>query len=272
VHDYPDEVIFNSNIFVPSTTRKDVATTRGFVKFYSFEELDIIVKFVKQEFEIFAISEVKGNLLLVDYPADCILPILYASKYKNYFVFVSRAMSDDLHGISKLEKVPIFENVTNLLQCMIKALLYLHSLHLVHSDIKTENIVQDKISGNYMLIDFDTLELENEDGIVHTCQGTTGMFSLQRLQHHTSSISDDIWSLSVVIYEYITKNATLWNKLEDFKPRTQTRAVKNMKHATKNWSRDQRKKIIPLFLKMNEYNNYKRITIDELNVEIKKFV
>jgi serine/threonine protein kinase len=266
---YPDEIVYKSNTYLPST-RKKIKTMRGFVKFYSYLELKLIFKLIKPAYKHFAILEAKGNLLLMDYPTDYILPVIHASQYGENFTFVSIVMGQDLRETSNLERrkniKPKFENIMQLFTCMVKGLYYLDSLHLVYSDLKLENIVKDEES--YRIIDFDSLKVANESGIVNTYFGTPGMKSLQRLHQDISSISHDIWSLSIVIYEYITKATSPWNKIGDFTQKLQKRAVKNIRFATKHWIKSQRRKIIRLFLRMNEYDDKKRITIGELMQEI----
>jgi serine/threonine protein kinase len=273
-NDYPDEIVYNSNTYMPNTTKKKIKTMRGFVKFYSHleseSESELIFKLIRPAYKHFAILEAKGNLLLMDYPTDYILPVIHASQHGKFFIFISIAMGQDLCFISDLEKQekikPDFENIMQLFTCMVKALYYLDGLHLVYSDLKLENIVKDEES--YRIIDFDSLKVANEDGKVGTYFGTPGMKSLQRLRKDISSISHDIWSLSIVIYEYITKATSPWNKIPDFTQKVQKRTVKNIRFATKHWTKSQRRKIIRLFLRMNEYEDKKRITIGELMQEI----
>ncbi len=273
-HEYPDNIIFESHPYVPSTSRKNVKTTRGFVTFYSYLDNHLAVKFIKLEFADFAVSELKGNLLLIDPPTNCILPVIYALQSKHYFLLISKAMSTDLYELLKTEKIqqikPSFDNIMKLIKCMVKALLYLNDLNLVHNDIKPENIVKDEKSGNYMLIDFDSLELANANGLVFTNLGTIGLRSLERLKNPISSNSDDIWSLSVVVYEYITQSSGLWNTMEDFTSNTQNIALKRIKTALKKCSNLQVNEIVELFLKMNEYDYSKRIKILDLHTQVCK--
>ena len=269
-NDYPDEIVYKSNTYVPNNTKKKIKTIRGFVKFYSYLESELIFKLIRPAYKHFAILEAKGNLLLMDYPTDYILPVIHASQHGKFFIFVSIAMGQDLCDISNFEKQqkmkPNFDNIMQLFTCMVKALYYLDGLHLVYSDLKLENIVKDEES--YRIIDFDSLKVANESGKVSTYFGTTGMKSLQRLHQDISSISHDIWSLSIVMYEYITKATSPWNKIPDFTQKVQKRVVKNIRFATKDWTKSQRRKIIRLFLRMNEYDDKKRITIGELMQEI----
>lgn len=255
----PESILFKNEIYKPHTKRKDVSIGNGYVTFYKCHKKVLAVKLIQIHYIDSAQRELIATLKLIDYPQDVIVPVIHACRNKEFFIFISIGMSCDLHDIRKKERknniYASYENVIHLIQCITKALVYLNGLNLVHNDIKLENIVFD--GTNYMLIDFDTLNF--------TSGGTIGIRSLQRLYRETLDTKDDIWSLSVVVYEYITKRTSLWNIVDDFKSKTQKKAIKNIQYATQNWSHSQIKFICKLFFKMNQYNRKDRISIFELD-------
>ncbi len=158
---------------------------------------------------------------------------------------------------------------------MTKALQYLKNQKLVHNDIKVENIVFDHVSGMYALIDFEGLEKQPSDVSYHRYRtvGTRGTKSFQRLSNIRGQISDDMWSLSIVLFECILDEASLWNSSRDFKPRNQRIAMKYLRVQTIKWlwTPKQINFIINLFRKMNAYKTHDRMTVDELDQCISTF-
>ncbi len=255
---YPKSIIFRNNKYKPDITKKNINTRVGYVTFYGYHGHLLAVK-ITQEIE-FAQRELIANLKLIHYPTDVIVPIIHASRQGNDFILISIGMSSDLYDIKEIERelqiVVSYETILHLIRCISKALFYLDSMQLIHNDIKLENIVFN--TKNYMLIDFDAMD-KSHDG------GTEGMQSLQKLQQKELSIKDDIWSLSIVVYEYVTKRSSPWMHDYDFKQKTQTQAKKNIKYATRySWTKQQTKFICLLFLKMNQYETKERISLSEL--------
>ncbi len=264
-----EKITFNKRQYLPNDFKKDIpgGCKGSFVKFYKHDnEFQLAVKFIPLTFYLRAQRELLTNLKLIDYPSDYILPIIHASKNNFYFVLISIAKFIDLFDHIKYNKVfkikSCYQNIKHLIYCLSKALFYLQSLNLAHNDIKIENIVLDEHLKQFFLIDFDQTNNIYE---TNKAEGTSGILSLQRLENDKiSSISNDIWSVSVVVYEYLTTCKSLWSFKKDFTLKTQKRAVKNLKHATKDWERKDRKNLINIFLRMNEYEYEKRITLDEL--------
>ncbi len=266
---YPDEIIFNKNVFLPNGKKKDIVTNFACVKFYKHLKIGLAVKFIPSNEVRKVYDEVVANLRLIDPPLNYFVPIMHVSNYNNYFVIISMGMKYDICDKIEFDKKtntkPQYDDILHILKCILNALHHLNSLHLVYNDLKTENIVFDKKSNSYKLIDFESITKFNEIPIhKETVVGTDGTMSLQRLQKQVSSISDDIWSLSIVLFEYITKKQSPWLHIKDFKSRTLKKAIKNIKYETQHWTKIQQKNILQLFLKMNMYLKEERISLYDL--------
>lgn len=253
---------------------KNIITNGGFIHFYNNydSDLHLAVKFRSPKYHEVALREVCISKELQHDPEnDFLLPILHASatKSKTYIMLISKAIGLDLYEYAKnrLKKTkkfqPSYEETILLLQCITKALLRLHALNLVYSDIKHENIVTDA-NGKFYLIDFDSMAKGNENGKVFNTFGTIGLISLERLCGKGASISDDIWCLSIVLYEFITNEQCNYNEKCDFTAQRHLRHLHLISQKTLHWTKFQRRKIKNLFTKMNEHDSQKRIQISNL--------
>ncbi len=264
--DFPCTIVLNKREYKLNKNRALVKNPRGVVKFYG----ELAVKFITKKFVGVAEKELIANIKLhkSKVSMEFLEPVFYAATNKKFFIHVTNAMSCDVHDIlkSRGQKAPVYNDVLLLIQCVAKALFVLDSLKLVHNDIKLENIVWDSKLNVYKLIDFDTLF---ETGIkVTTGCGTVGCKSLQKLQCQELTLADDIWSLSIVIYEVITAYASMWLTIDDFTEKNKKTAIKRMQTGMQGWNKNQMETIMTLFTKMNEYEVEKRISINDILSEI----
>jgi serine/threonine protein kinase len=263
---YPDVIGYKDESY---KLYKHIKTNRGCVNVYKSTSNSLAFKFIHKSFRHYTTNEMSAHKLLID-PPIAIVKMIEMKETNDYIILISQGFEEDLFEHSNhIDFIPLFNDVIKLLKTMLEIVQYFQGLNLVYCDFKLENMVIDN-DNNYYLIDFDTLEKTNENGYVYNSSGTLGFRSLQRLtqknQDDKSRIyfPDDIWSLSIVLYEFITKSQTTWNNVEDFTIETQKEAVRNIKNSTRHWTQKQRKHIIFLFLKMNEYDEKKRMKVNDL--------
>ena len=91
------------------------------------------------------------------------------------------------------------ENTRNIAYQVLKGLEVLHSLNIIHADLKPENIGISK-KGVFKLIDFGASFIKGSPNSDHT-RGTLNYISPEVLLRKGSDCSTDIWSLGVTIYE-----------------------------------------------------------------------
>jgi aurora kinase, other len=104
---------------------------------------------------------------------------------------------------------------------MAAALLYLHKKHVIHRDIKPENILVG-VHGEIKISDFGW-SVHAPNNRRQTLCGTLDYLPPEMLDgsaHHTEKV--DLWSLGVLMYEFLTGNAPF----EDTPMKTQMRIVK----------------------------------------------
>lgn len=95
-----------------------------------------------------------------------------------------------------------FDNPTQKMAQLVFSLRALHECGFIHSDIKPDNIMQDA-DGNVKLID---LEFVNIPGKTISAIYTMGYVPPELQNAETiSSLSNDIWPLSLLILEYYNK-------------------------------------------------------------------
>jgi WD40 repeat protein/serine/threonine protein kinase len=110
------------------------------------------------------------------------------------------------HGslMEKLKQGPLGLDLTaRLLDQITSALSFAHNNGVVHRDIKPANILLDE-SDNFYLTDFGLATLigtEQNDG---TVQGSLAYIAPEQLQERSASVSSDVYSLGIVLYEILT--------------------------------------------------------------------
>ena len=277
---WPQKITWSNNECLLNGNR-EIVTARGFILFYDcYDKADLhfAIKFVSQKYKCAALREVRfctelQPLNFIDDENHNLLPIVHASvnESKTHIMLISRAIGLDLINIDidssskNKKKLKTYQETINLLQCISQALVYLHSLNFVYSDIKRENIVTDLSSKDkFYLIDFDTIQKANKDGNVFNIYGTEGLKSQGRLQFNGASISDDIWCLSIVLYEFITGEECCYNHKYDFSVKKFIDCLHLISQKTSHWTKFQQRKIKKLFRDMNQYASRDRITISNL--------
>ena len=100
---------------------------------------------------------------------------------------------------------------------IVKSVEYMHSMNVIHRDLKLENILVDRQSHETKLIDFgfSTKVKSHEDRIPYVC-GTPIYMSPEMAQkkEHLGAPAD-IWALGVVLYILLTGKMPFFGAFED---------------------------------------------------------
>ncbi|EGC30210.1 hypothetical protein DICPUDRAFT_158080 [Dictyostelium purpureum] len=102
----------------------------------------------------------------------------------------------EYYGLEELDIVPVANKI-------VDALDYLHRNHIIHRDIKCENIMLNPKDGTLKLIDFGTSKYLNNDSSTHTITGTKSHMApeIKSLNNKQYSFQSDIWSLGSTLIE-----------------------------------------------------------------------
>jgi len=108
----------------------------------------------------------------------------------------------DLHLASGSNHLELAEShIANMTANVLKGLSYLHGLHLIHRDIKTDNILLNE-AGEVKLADFGfAIQLTEEKNKRRTVIGTPYWMAPEIIQNLPYGKEVDIWSLGIMIME-----------------------------------------------------------------------
>jgi serine/threonine protein kinase len=102
-------------------------------------------------------------------------------------------------------------NIIELARGIIAALIYLHSLHVAHVDVKSANVLLDMTSSSNLaepkICDFGHAQLMPRNGASRKIRryGTPNYAAPECLRCESITTAVDIWSFGVVLYEMQTK-------------------------------------------------------------------
>lgn len=88
-----------------------------------------------------------------------------------------------------------------IIACILQGLEHLHSRHIIHKDIKPENIIYDA-KGYVFLTDFGTSTILKADNCTET-SGTPGYMAPEVICRQNHSFPSDYFALGVIVYENI---------------------------------------------------------------------
>lgn len=163
----------------------------------------------------------------------------------------------------------------NIFSQIVNGVKFLHDHNILHCDLKPENIIYEKATHRTVIIDYDLAHYSSHDFVTDNNFGTVQYMSPESYDLGIYSKKADIWSLGIILYFMITKKfpfnyeQTIDNSYNNLYRRNHFKypdiVYLNEKIKQKNFS----DKIPNLISKMLEFEDNKRITIDELiNIEI----
>jgi serine/threonine protein kinase len=99
---------------------------------------------------------------------------------------------------------PFSENfIYKVFKQIVSALSYVHDLHLIHLNIKLENVIFYK-KYQIKLIGFDISEISAPSNLNHLSDKCSLIYKLPEYINGSHSFSSDIWSLGVMLYFMLT--------------------------------------------------------------------
>lgn len=133
-----------------------------------------------------------------------VIKLLHACREKMfcYLVMPSLSGGDLRYHLSRGELFPE-QSIAYIIACIGSALQYLHSRHIIHRNIKPENIILDQYC-RPVLIDMSLAFLGERDHIP-VCESSSGPLRYVAPEifapSHRHSFHADFWSLGIVMYE-----------------------------------------------------------------------
>ena len=142
----------------------------------------------------------------IDHPS--ILKIFdFFEDARNFYLVMEYVRGGDL--FNKIEKYGRFSEklAAKIMKQLLSAIAHLHSNHIIHRDIKCENILVEEHQAQMVvkLIDFDTVVKKKIDEEVKGVYGTVYYMAPEVIQGGYSE-KCDIWSAGVVLYTLITQH------------------------------------------------------------------
>lgn len=212
----------------------------------------------------------------------CIDYVGYGIETLSSFIYI---ISEYINGNELSDRIrsPLFssEDAINAICNLLNAVSILHKMDIVHRDIKLENIMYNRSTQTYKLLDYGLACL------IPSCKGWVGTpYTAAPEGFIHEIISDykklDIWSTGIILFILISK---IYNKYEYFiyyrdfvgdvmdrlkKPRElEGEVVKYLTNLTNEVDSELARKIIPIIMNMVKTNAAERWTIDKVINEIK---
>lgn len=165
----------------------------------TFHELPVALKMMKHGIDpVFFFNEIHIlSLLKNDH-----IPILYGYIHTELKMGI---LMEKVDGISLFNFVCFYEfdykSVLHISKQIVSTLRYIHSLHIIYRDVKTENIMINPNTFHIHFVDFGLACLLKSpaDLLIGKC-GTPGYMAPEIMENKYYGMSSDIFSLGVVLY------------------------------------------------------------------------
>lgn len=181
------------------------------------------------------------------------------------YVVLDHMLKGDLFDLLYEEhSAPLEEKmVKNIFFDMISGIQHLHSNHIIHRDIKLENLLMDD-SGTVKITDFgaalDTVNCKNPDEFSVIC-GTREYMAPEMLKENNYDTKVDIWSCGVVLYELLHRGLPFESSVYKNKHKTLLKHILNNKIS---FSKKITGEAVDLLKQCLHVDPKKRITADQI--------
>jgi cGMP-dependent protein kinase len=164
---------------------------------YAMKAVSRLIAEKKKILSKYFVSE-RRIMLSLDHPFITKLVKTLKNEYFCFFLmeFINGMNLDDYLSERKLKKN--IEETKFFTGCLILIIEYLHKKNIVHRDLKPANLMID-YNGYLKLIDFGTSKIVTD--FTNTIIGTPHYIAPEVLYGKGYSLSSDVWSLGICIYE-----------------------------------------------------------------------
>lgn len=133
-----------------------------------------------------------------------IIRMLNSFENDNELVVITEFAQKDLCHILKEEGLLDENGAQKIIRDLISALYYLHSNHVLHRDLKPQNVLLD-YNGNAKLCDFGFAKVLVKDSqMLTSIKGTPLYMAPELMQELPYDQNADLWSLGCIAYELVT--------------------------------------------------------------------
>jgi len=146
-------------------------------------------------------------LMLVNHPKIIKLVEFFETRDKLYMVqeYCAGGNLSDMLRREKKEGGLSEKRAKNIFIQLLQAVKYLHSLNIVHRDIKSENVLlKERITDDVRLLDFGLSRLMPRAELLMTSVGTLDYKAPEVCLRKPYGAACDCWSLGVVLYELLS--------------------------------------------------------------------
>lgn len=164
-----------------------------------FVAIKRMTKSPNRRVEMLSVNRELGVMNAANHPMICKLYDCFEDEQHIYIVMELAAGTTLLRYINSRGRIKE-EETKKLFVQLLDIVDYLHTLNIVHRDLKVENIMLDE-KGNMKLIDFGfSCMITDEDPLMDTWCGTRQYVAPEMLHHKAYSKAVDVWSMGVILF------------------------------------------------------------------------
>uniref|UniRef100_A0AAY4BN31 CaM kinase-like vesicle-associated protein n=1 Tax=Denticeps clupeoides TaxID=299321 RepID=A0AAY4BN31_9TELE len=153
-------------------------------------------------------------LKMVKHPNILQLVDVYETR-KEYFLFLELATGREVFDWILDQGYYSERDTSNVIRQVMEAVAYLHSLHIVHRNLKLENLVYyNRLKNSKIVIsDFHLAKLEN--GLIKEPCGTPEYLAPEVVGRQRYGRPVDCWALGVIMYILLSGNPPFYDETDD---------------------------------------------------------